>query len=613
MSGFFGILRSDGQEIPPILQERIAEAIRFRGPDGEATWTQPGVATCFSFFEIGPAKQTKQQPVILAGNWILGDVRIDARSDLVKEMGSYGAPVSNDSTSEELLLHAWQIWDGACLERVIGDFSFALWDDKNQSLFCARDFVGPRPFYYAFTDSVFCFSNTLEALQCVSGISTDLDEAFVGEFLLQGYCADLSRTIYSKIRRLPAGHLLKYKNQRLEIRRFHSLGIEEPFRYSRPEDYLEQYRQVLNDAVLDRLPQRPTALYLSGGLDSGAVCATAARIAEHRGHKDSLKAFTVGWNPIFEDPEPSFAALTAKHIRVAHRVFEADNCVPFASYDNFHHPAAEPSVEPFASRAYRNYLEISKHSPIILSGDGGDDVLTGQSWPYFVNLWSARKWPEIARVVGSFLWAHGTLPPLGAGVRSKLREMLSGSDPMEGYPDWLNPEFEKRNALREKWGAAKIVAEIRHPNHPQAYAALHKGYWSSVLESEDPGNTQVALATRAPLLDLRVLRFLLRVPPVPWCVDKELSRRAMMGHLPEAILKRPKTPLVQDPLEVCLESGKWSPIPLREPTPAIHGFVNWQRWIETLKYTKGYGYALNFSPLALARWLKDVENAWRIQ
>lgn len=615
MSGFFAAFCEHGREIPRTVLERAAEALRFRGSDGQMTWNGTGVATCFSFLETGPAKQSEQQPVRLGANWMLGDVRVDGRAELLKELASHGTQLSIDTTSEELLLHVWQVWGASCLERIIGDFSFVLWDEAEQCLWCARDFVGPRPFYYAHRNGLFCVSNTLEALRCVPDISCDLDEAFIGEFLLQGYCADLTRTVYSEIQRLRAGHLLKYQKQRLEIFPFATLPVEEPHNYSRIEEYLEQYRHLLNESVRDRLPTRPTGLYLSGGLDSGSVCAMACRIAEERGpgQKELLEAFTVSWFPIFEDPEPEFATMTAKHLGISHRVLDAEGLTPFESHEAFPLRSPEPTAEAFAARAHHNYLEIAAHSPMILSGDGGDDVLTGQSWPYFAHLWSSGKWPEIARVLGSFVLSHGALPPLRAGLRGKLRTVLAGTDPFGDYPDWFNPEFEKRNGLREKWIAAAPSPESTHPVHPQAYAALHRGYWSSVLESEDAGNTRVVLETRAPLLDLRVLRFLLRVPPVPWCVDKELTRLAMAGYLPERILKRPKTPLAKDPLEVCRTTGKWSPAAPKSPIPRIHEFVNWQRYLETLKPYKGYAYAQNLFVVALADWLKDVENVRGIQ
>lgn len=609
MSGFFGILRSDGQEVSPVLMEEVARVLRLRGPDGEAIRTPPGVATCFTYLATGPAKQAIQQPVTLGGNWLLGDIRVDARSDLMDQLAKDGAKVPVEATSEDLILQAWQTWGESCLERLLGDFSFALWDRDNQSLWCARDFVGPRPFYYADCGGVFCFSNSLEAVRTVPEISSDLDEAFIGEFLLHAYCSDLTRTVYSQIRRLPAGHLLKYKNQSVEVRRFLALPVEAPHRFSHPEEYLKAYSQVLHQAVKDRLPEKPTALYLSGGLDSGSVCGVAARIAADRGNKENLKAFTVGWRPLFADPEPEFAELTAKHLGLTHQILEEQNFVPFARSEDSEGPAVEPDFEPFYSHAQKQYRQIAWYSSVILSGDGGDDVLTGHPWHYFVNLWRSGKWPKILGTIGSFAWAHGRLPPLRAGIRAKLRGLLNSGSEWDGYPEWLNPEFESRNDLRAKWSVQQPVSKQQHPIHPQAYAALHHGYWSTVLESEDAGNTGVALETRAPLLDLRVLRFLLRVPPVPWCVNKELTRRAMMPYLPDKILRRPKTPMPRDPLQACQETGRWSPVVPAEPPTVIHRYINWHKWTTTLESSKGYDFYGILYPFALVSWLKDIENA----
>ncbi len=613
MSGFFGILRADGKEISPDLLQRIAAVLRFRGPQGEAIWTQPGVGTCFTYFATGPAEQALQQPVLLDGNWLLGDVRVDARRGLVEHLAASGTSVPEDATSEALILRSWQTWGEAALDRLTGDFSFALWDGQKRCLSCARDFVGPRPFYYAHSGGVFCFSNTLEALRLVPEISLELDEVFVGDFLLRGYCSDLARTIYAQIHRLPAGHLLSLKDGVINVRRFLALPIEEPYRFSHAGDYLEAYRQVLREAVQDRLPQGPAALYLSGGLDSASVCAISSQIAAERGSREWLKAFTIGWRPLFADPEPYYASLTANHLGLSHQVLEDQNYSPFAPRQGAERPAPEPDIEAFSSRARQNYRSIATHSPVILSGDGGDDVLTGQSWPYFAYLWGAGEWPEMLRTIGSFAWSHGRLPPLRAGIRVRLRGVLPGRRQWQGYPKWLNPEFEARVGLRAKWHAQNATPDSHHPVHPQAYASLHKGFWSSVLESEDAGNTHVPLETRAPLLDLRVLRFLLRVPPVPWCVDKELTRRAMQGYLPDAILQRPKTPMLEDPLEVCLASGRWSPLISGAPPSAIHQFVNWHQWIATLDSPKGLTVGSNLFPLVLVNWLKVVENAHGIE
>ncbi len=165
-------------------------------------------------------------------------------------------------------------------------------------------FIGPRPFYYAHAGGIFYFSNTLGALRLMPQISSELDERFVADFLLHGYCRDLARTVYSGIKRLPAGHVLKFHEQSVEVRPFLRLAVEEPLRFSQPGEYVDAYREVLRHAVQDRLPQTPTALYLSGGLDSGSVLRYASKIAAGQGAKDRLKAFTISWRPCLKIRNP---------------------------------------------------------------------------------------------------------------------------------------------------------------------------------------------------------------------------------------------------------------------------------------------------------------------
>jgi asparagine synthase (glutamine-hydrolysing) len=93
-------------------------------------------------------------------------------------------PIDPQASSEELLLLAWERWDQVCLQRVIGDYSFGLWDAQEECFWCARDFVGPRPFFYANAGGVFSFSNTLDFLREVPEVSGALDEEFLGDFFL---------------------------------------------------------------------------------------------------------------------------------------------------------------------------------------------------------------------------------------------------------------------------------------------------------------------------------------------------------------------------------------------------------------------------------------------
>ncbi len=608
MSGFFGILRSDGAAIDQRWLSHLAAKLRFRGPDATNIWTQDGCGCSFAFMQTGPRRQAGRQPVTLDGRFfLLGHVRLDARDDLHRNLSEKLGALDHDATDEELLLLTWQQWGEGCLQHLLGDFSFALWDTMEKRLWCARDFIGAHPFFYAYVAGMFCFSNTLKILHEVPDVSREFDEIFLADFLLDGQSADFERTVYRDIHRLAPGHLLKFEGGRVAVERFLRLPIEEPLQFRQPGEYVEAYRELLERAVRDRMPDAPVSLYLSGGLDSGSVCATAMHLASLRGQRAQLKAFTFSWRPLFDDPEPDFAALAAKHLGLAHEVLEDATFVPFEASSTSAAPTPEPDSEVFLARAGRLSQKVAQHARVVLSGDGGDNVLTGQAWPYFLYLKKRGNWAEIARTFGGFLFTHWKIPPLQGGFRVRLRHFFRTSDEWEGYPAWVDEDFGRRVQLKDRWRQRRIAPVYEHPVHPKAYTGFHGTFWARVLESEDAASSGILLETRAPLLDLRILRFLLRLPPVPWCVNKELLRQAMNGRLPDPVLRRPKTVLLRDPLEACQERHSWTPDTSLIST-GILPYVNWQKYIETLEQLKGSSSWEILCPMALARWLKDVEN-----
>jgi len=608
MSGFFGVLRPDGAAIDQQWLTQLAAKLSFRGPHGTNIRAQDGWGCSFAFLQTDPGRQAPQQPVTLDGRfWLLGHVRLDGRDALLRRLSGRGHSFAQDATDEDLLLLAWREWGEVSLEHLLGDFSFAMWDTAENQLWCARDFIGAHPFFYAHAGGAVYFSDTLQVLRAVAGISSQFDELFIGDFLLDGLCADPTRTVYAAIRRLAPAHLLKFDGARIEVNRFLQLPIEEPLRLRRPEEYTEAYRELLLQAVRDRMPDAAASLYLSGGLDSGSVCAFAAQLASQRGQRERLKAFTISWRTHFDDPEPEFAALTANHLKLTHEVLEDANCVPYESPKTGLETTPEPNADVFLARTVRLFQRIASHAQVVLSGDGGDDVLTGQAWPYFLYLQKRGDWSGIARSFGGYFWTHGKIPPLRGGFRTRLRRLLIGHDDRQSFPTWIAEDFERRSHLKDRWRQRKSRPVYEHPIHPIAYASLHSAYWAGVLEDEDAACIGAPLEPRAPLLDLRLLQFLLRLPTVPWCANKELARKAMKGRLPDAVLQRPKTPLVMDPLKACQQKQAWTPaVPI--PPKAILPYVNWTKYIETLEHVTGSLSLEILCPISLAHWLKDVEN-----
>jgi asparagine synthase (glutamine-hydrolysing) len=614
VSGFAGLISTDGAASDGSLLERMASDLAFRGPDGVHISRQPGAGFCFTFLRTGPAPQSASQPCSLDGRvWLIGDIRLDAREDLRRQIEQGGESVPTDTTDEELVLRMWRQRGEQSFADLLGDFAFALWDSTARRLLCVRDLMGVRPFYYSHIGGHFYFSNTLDVLRLAPGVSSTLDPSFIGDFLLQEWCPDAARTAYRDIRRLPPGHTLGYANGGVQLRRYTALPIEEPRSLGRAEEHVEQFRFLLGQAVRDRLPAGPAAVFLSGGLDSTSVAAIAVANGSKSVPPLDLRAYTIDCRPLFEDEEGHYAGVAAQSLGIPIEIHSSAPWLPYAGWDDSQLRAPEPLHDPFFALSRMQYEHVAIHTRVAFSGYGGDDVLAGQAWPHFVYLLRRRRFGAIAGAFGGYILKRGRIPPLRGGFRTKLRRWTGRSKPFTGYPPWLNPQFANEQRLRERWLELQQPSQPSHPLHPIAYAGLTSDFWSNVFETEDAAWTGVAVESRAPLLDQRVLRYLLQTPPVPWCMEKELLRRATIDLLPTKVRLRPKTPLLGDALKIHSENGRWSPLPLPTPTAEVTTYVDWKQLDATLAETASSSLWANLRAVSLNYWLKRIENEARIR
>jgi asparagine synthase (glutamine-hydrolysing) len=608
MSGFAGVVSLDGAPPDALLLERMAETLAFRGPDGTHITTKPGAGLCFTFLRTGPAPQCPSQPCSLDGNvWLLGDVRLDGRDDLRRKLEQHGDEFHGEVTDEELVLRAWRRWREGSLPDLIGDYSFALWDADARQLWCARDLMGARPFFFAQVANRLYFSNTLNTIRCAPDISATLDDRFIGDFLVQGSCSYPERTAFQQISRLPAGHALRFSNAGLAVHRFTSLPIEDPLWLKHEREYVEQFRGLLQQAVRERLPHGPAAVLMSGGLDSTSIAAIATKIAKESGSYASLRAHTVDYRPLFDDEEGYYASLAAEHLGIPIDILRGASCIPYEGWSDSKLRMPEPCHEPFLLLGNHQYQRVRADACVALTGCGGDDLLTGQAWPYLVYLLRRLRFGKIGNVFGRYILKHGRIPPLRAGFRARLQRLMGCGEPMLEYPGWLAPTFQKQQHLPERWLELQQTRKNTHPLHPIGHRGLSSEFWSSIFESDDAAWTGAALEMRAPFLDQRVIRYLLRLPPVPWCMHKELLRQTMRGLLPERIRARPKLPLLGDPLRIHAESGSWSPLGLSEPASKMRMFVDWDQLSPTLVGAQSSDLWSDLRPVSLNYWLKAVE------
>jgi asparagine synthase (glutamine-hydrolysing) len=613
MSGFAGVISLDGAPPDAHLLERMARTLAFRGPDGTHVTTKPGAGFCFTFLRTGPAPQCPSQPCSLDGNvFLIGDVRLDGRDDLRRKLEQHGDELDEDITDEELVLRAWRQWQEDCLPDLIGDYSFALWDAEVRRLWCARDLMGARPFFYAQADNWLHFSNTLNAIRCAPEISSALDYHFIGDFLLQGSCSYQARSAFRDISRLPAGHTLRFSRAGSRITRFSSLPIEGPLWLKREEEYVEHFRGLLAQAVMDRLPHNSAAIYMSGGLDSTSVAALALKYPRKCTDPPSLRAYCLDCQPLFDDQEGRLARRVAEHLSIPIEIWSHSSYLPFEGWDEEKVVTPEPSQEPYLPSYLEQNRSVSQHAQVVLTGYGGDGILTGQSWPYLTYLARRMNFAAIVVAFGKYSLKHGRIPPLRGGFRSRVN-LFRRKNPMAEYPQWLSPRFEAEMRLRERWCDLMKSPEKSHPWYPDAHSMLNGEYWPEILEREDAEWTCAPLESRAPFLDRRLISFLLGVPPVPLCIDKELLRRAMAGLLPEEVRLRPKVPVAGDPLMLQVRSGRWSPVPLPRSTTTVRFFTDWDRLSGILAKTSGDFLWRDLRPLLLNHWLKGIEKDQGIQ
>ena len=210
--------------------------------------------------------------------------------------------------------------------------------------------------------------------------------------------------------------------------------------------------------------------------------------------------------------------------------------------------------------------------------------------------------------MGRFVISQRKLPPLGAGIRSGLLRFMGRKSRELPFPPWFMPDFQRRLDLCSRWQTMNSCGPSQHPFNPRAYAFLNDLSVASLLESYDSTWTARALESRNPFLDRRLSRFLLRVPLIPWSMDKYLLSRSQVGTLPDEIRLRPKTPITQDLMLLHAASGRWNPAAVDPPADSLAGCIDWKLLISYLQRTVDDSLYAHLRPVALSRWLKGTNS-----
>jgi asparagine synthase (glutamine-hydrolysing) len=569
MSGIVGVVHLDDTPVDQRLLQRMTVALGHRGPDGQRVWSDGPVGLGHTLF-LTTTDLEPSQPLSLDGNaWIVADARIDGRGELIRKLEARGRNPLRAASDAALILHAYDCWGEDSVEHLLGDFAFAIWDRSTRRLFCARDHFGVKPFYYAHVGGRFVFSNTLECVRLHPAVGDALDELAVADFLLFGSNQDPRTTTFADVRRLEPGHSLTCREGVPRRRRYWTLPHEDRIRYRRSREFVDRFLELFRIAVSDRLRTGPVGIWMSGGLDSTSIAATARHLRSAEAAPFGLRAQTTVYDALIPDQERRYATMAADALGIEIDIFAADHDDHVDGRCRTGLATPEPSDNPFVHVHSRQLGRAAAHSRVILSGDGADEVLWGST---VAGLLGRMRPGQLAADVARTL-LHRRRPALG--LRAMLTRSHGSGARTPAFPEWISHGWAARLRLHERWQemhARRLAGD--HPLRPEAYGRLMTALWSRHFEVADPGSTRIPLECRYPFLDVRLVSYLLALPPLPWCIDKHILRVAMRGHLPDAIRLRAKAPLAGDPLRATLlESGERR-LDLSDASPNLLRFVD---------------------------------------
>ena len=617
MSGIAGIVNLDGAPVSRALLNGMAAMLEYRGPDRTGVWSDGAVGLVHTLFATTEEAERERQPMSLEGRFrITADARIDGRQDLIAELRGQGRRCSSLSTDPELILHAYAVWGESCVEHLLGDFAFAIWDDVERKLFCARDHFGVRPFFYAHTKHAFIFSNAFDAPRLHPDVPDDFYEPAIADFLVIGSNFSLERTAREAIRRLAPAHVLIVANGEVRTRRYWTLPVDPPTVFRQSRDYVERFLDLFGQAVRDRLRTDRAAVLMSGGMDSSSVAAMAKRVADENGARCSISAHTQSYHRLIPYDEGRLASLVARSLGIPWKEFALDNRQLLGCWDRPEYRRAEPWLTPLFDGTLADTLGSPLPARVVLTGQGSDGIFSSLRARHCRDRIRDGRWLQLAGEVTGYMLSEGRLRRLQ--LLGHLYNLSGRRIPARSFPHWLNPDFERRLNLSARYEQFEVAPVWNgapgRAVRPEAYGQMSHPMWAGLFQEYDPDNLGGCIEVRHPFFDLRLVRYVLSLPALPWCSDKELLRRSMRGLLPNQVRLRKKQPIVTDLMMAFYRNRPKPWLERFEPADSLERYVDVKRAMAAAQDPLPWQVMVHLRPVSLNYWLKwESQHAYKLK
>jgi asparagine synthase (glutamine-hydrolysing) len=560
MCGIVGVLNlHEPQPIPEMVLRQMLGMIRHRGPDEFGVyrddWANLGNAR-LSIVDLGGG----QQPI---GNedgtvWIVFNGEIFNHVELRPDLEARGHRFKTHCDTE-VVLHLYEEYGPDCLNYLNGQFAIAIWDTKTRSLLLARDRLGVRPLFYTVQNGQLIFGSEIKTLLAHPHVPAAINPAALAQ-VFTFWSVPAPGTIFQAISSLPPAHFLLVQDGNLRLQPYWEMDFEVESDSTRtPEDYLEEFEQLLIDATLIRLrADVPVGAYLSGGLDSSTTTAIIRKYTQN-----PLDTFSIAFSdPEFDESE--FQQQMARNLGTAHQVVSCTHADISRVFADVIWHTETPMLRTAPAPMFLLSKLVHDHNlKVVITGEGADEFLGGydifkemkvrrfwakQPDSQWRSLLLGRLYPEITRLGGSN----------EAFLKGFFKKNLTETDsPFYSHQiRWSNGvRLQRLLQHPDDRSVMQLAAEsIPLPEHFQQWSSLAQAQYLEVVTFLSPyllasQGDRVAMAHsvegRFPFLDYRVVEFCNRLPSalkLRGLNEKWLLRQVASKLLPQDIWQRRKRP-----------------------------------------------------------------------
>lgn len=546
MTGIAGITSLDGQPVTQEILDGMRQATPHIGPDGVGSWVSGPVGMLRFHLWTTPEAVGEVQPRRDpdSDSTITFDGRIDNRAELLSLLERRTDSPEPDCS---IVLKLFNRFGDDCVQRLTGDYAFAIWSGKRQRMFCARSPVGFRTLLWAQDGKRFAFASQPRTL--VEGLSIErrLNEGAVGEYLSARFVTQ-TETFFVGINRLPGGGALAVEDGRVRTWHWHN-GPFEDWSNRSEADHVDRFRELFDQALQSVMRSDRTVMaQLSGGLDSSTVVSRATQLHRAGRIDRQVGVITVRY-PGQQHDEGAWSGVVESEYGLTADVATPDHF----SLDDQRSWCAETLHLPLRPNVMTamNAPMQARNARVLLTGEGGDDWLGGSHghWP---DLLLRGQWGRLLREATAY-------QPLAQIPRGMRRILLDAIAPVVserararhlrphldfGYepPPWIRADWANRIGLSDRWRADRLPNDLPDYSQRQRYHAAWLARRHVNMDNALAlGNAQ-GIEWRHPFHDIRLTGFLMGASGEMLRrgrVKKYLLRQAMRGTLPEKIRTRP--------------------------------------------------------------------------